>query len=68
MTESELAAMLPEDDSQSDPLVPEAETAVDPAITELTESTTTTESLTESTLEVEIDTGAGDIGDPRAGG
>ena len=67
MTESELAAMLPEDENQSDPLVPEAETAVDPAITELTEATTTTESLTESSLEIEIDAGAGDIGDREGG-
>jgi hypothetical protein len=68
MTESELAAMLPEADNQSDPLVPEADVAVEPAITELTEATTTTESLTESSLEIEIDTGAGDIGDREGGG
>ena len=68
MTEAELAAMLPEDDNQSDPLVPEADTAIDPAITDLTESTVNTESITESSLEIEIDTGAGDIGDKEGGG
>lgn len=69
MTESELAAMLPQDEQSSEPLVPEAINQVDPAATELTQSTTTTtESLTESSLEIEIDTGAGDIGDSEGGG
>ena len=69
MTESELAAMLPQDTASAEPLVPESQTAIDPAATELTRSTTaTTDSLTESTLEIEIDTGAGDIGEAEGGG
>lgn len=69
MTESELAAMLPQDTPSTEPLVPESDTVIDPAATELTRTTTTTtDSLTESSLEIEIDTGAGDIGDAEGGG
>ena len=68
MTEAELAAMFPDEDAQAETRVPEADTAIDPALTELTESTTTTQSLTESSLEITIDAGAGDIGDKEGGG
>jgi len=69
MTESELAAMLPQDSASTEPLVPESDTVIDPAATELTRSTTiSTDALTESSIEIEIDTGAGDIGDTEGGG
>ena len=68
MTEAELAAMFPEDESQTETMVPEAQSPIDPAVTELTESTTTAEALTESSLDIEINTGAGDIGDREGGG
>jgi len=69
MTESELAAVLAPADESPQPLVPESESVLDPTASELTEfMPSSSESLTESTLDVEIDAGAGDVGDDPGGG
>lgn len=69
MTENELAAVLAPAQESQQPLVPESDTALDPVATELMEFTpSSSESLTESTLDVEIDAGAGDVGDDPGGG
>lgn len=69
MTESELAAVLAPADESPQPLVPESESSLDPTATELMEFTpSSSESLTESTVDIEIDAGAGNVGDDPGGG
>lgn len=64
MTESELASMLSPEDEPAQPLVPESETPIDPATTALRDVAPTSAELTSDTnLDVQIDAGAGDVGD-----
>lgn len=64
LTESELAALLAPDQSTDQPIVPERDASTDPATAELIDaSSTAADSLFEAALEIEIDTGAGDIGE-----
>lgn len=69
MTESELAALLAPEKETTEPMVPESEASLDPATTELRDiSPTSADTLADATLEVEIDTGAGDVGDGEGEG
>lgn len=64
LTESELAAMMSPEQSADQPIVPERDATTDPASVELTDVTpTAADSLTEAALDIEIDVGAGDIGE-----
>ncbi|USN98493.1 MAG: hypothetical protein H6810_10000 [Phycisphaeraceae bacterium] len=64
MTEAELAALLAPAEDVPQPLVPESEAPVDPATTDLrTAAPSSVESLTDATLDVQIDAGAGDVGE-----
>jgi len=64
MTESELAAVLASEDTSTEPLVPESESALDPTAVELTEVTpTSSDALTDESLDIQIDEGAGDVSD-----
>ncbi len=68
MTENELASMLASADEPARPVVPESLTPIDPAATALQETDPVTSDLTADTdLDVELDAGAGDVGDSGEG-
>ncbi len=68
MTESELASILDQADEPARPVVPESLTPIDPAATALQDAAPVTSDLTSDTdLDVELDAGAGDVGETGEG-
>ncbi len=63
MTESELASLVAAEEAPT-PLVPSTEASVDPATVDLARSMpSAADSITEATLEIDLDAGAGDVGE-----